>query len=413
MVSEEPFIQLAKLATHLERLKPRFEPILSKLLSEDEVNRRPDRDTGFELVKLGEDALLCGFYPWFRGLDWAVYRRFGPRSVPSELAQGARRLEAILFCIEYLEGLEKPILRWSQADKAHISLAETAFSPQDRAHARLTNMLSKEQDILEESYSDEESVQPPPQPQPSQQPHSSEDSELYRLKHRKNELERRRAEEEKEARRAQRQILSEHVSVTLEVRPRLVVPDTNCFVDHLTEITRLASSGVFQVRIPLVVLNELDGLSRGAPAAKYASQDHAAMVQESAGRALAYLRERPPNTKCLTSRGNVIASLGVTTEEDGGEGKKNDDLILDTCVSLASQQHQHQDSQQQRLGSSSSENMRHVYREVVLLTEDRNLRLKAHLMDVPVNKVTDFMRWAFGGESGGGRGEGGNSNGQN
>ncbi len=405
-MSEEPFIQLAKLATHLERLKPCFEPILKQLLSEDEVNRRPNRETGFELVKLGEDALLCGFAPWFRGLDWSVYRRFGPRALPSELAQSARRLEAILFCIDFLEGLEKPILKWSQVDKAHISLAETAFSPQDRANARLSNMLSKEQDILDESYSDDESAQPPVASTPPTMP---EDTELYRLKHRKNELERRRAEEEREARRVQKQILDEHVSVTLEVRPRIVVPDTNCFVDHLTEVTRLASSGSFQLRVPLVVLNELDGLSRGGGGgggaqSKYASREHAERVQDSAKRAVAYLRDRPANTKCVTSRGNLVASLGVTTEEDGGEGKKNDDLILDTCVCLASSQQQQHDQQQQ--SRSSSERMRHVYREVVLLTEDRNLRLKAHLTDVPVNRIAGFMSWAFGGSSS-------SSNGQN
>ncbi len=389
MVSEEPFIQLARLATHLERLKPRLAPILSQLLSVDEVSRRPDRDTSYELVKLGEDALLCGFGPWFRGLDWSVYRRYGPRSLPSELAQGTRRLDAINFCVDFLEGLEHPILKWSQADNAHISLAEAAFSPQDRANARLSSMLSKEEDVLDESYSDDEVYQPSTSSSSVPAGHT-EDSELYRLKTRKDELERRRAEEERESRRAQRQILSEHVSVTLEVRPRFIVPDTNCFVDHLGEVARLCSSGSFQVRVPLVVLNELDGLSRGpaASATKYSSQEHAAMVQENARRALVFLRERPPNTKCLTSRGNLVASFAVTTEEDGGEGKNNDDLILDTCVNL-SQQHQQQ--QQQR----ASDKMRFVYKEVVLLTEDRNLRLKAHLTDTPVNKITDFMRWAL------------------
>ncbi len=401
MVSEEPFIQLARLATHLERLKPRLSPILSQLLAEDEVNHRLDRETGFELVKLGEDSLLCGFNPWFRGLDWSVYRRYGPRSLPSELAQGARRLDAINFCIDFLEGMDSPILKWSQADNAHISLAETSFSPQDRANARLTSLLSKEEDILDESYSDDEqsrSTSATPVSVSGSGPMSAQDNEMHRLRHRKEELERRRAEDEREARRAQRQILSEHVSVTLEIRPRLLVPDTNCFVDHLSEVDRLASCNLFQLRIPLVVLNELDGLSRGT-AAKYPSHDHAFMVQESARRALGYLRERPPNTKCLTSKGNLVASLSVTTEEDNADGKNNDDLILDTCVNLANSSSAQQQQQQQQY-HRGSEKMRFVYREVVLLTDDRNLRLKAHLTDVPVNKVTDFMRWAFGGSNG-------------
>jgi len=80
-------------------------------------------------------------------------------------------------------------------------------------------------------------------------------------------------------------------------------------------------------------------------------------------------------------------------EEDGGEGKKNDDLILDACINLCqkSQQQQQQPQQPQEQG------MRVVQRDVVLLTEDRNLRLKAHATaDVPVTSVTDFIKWLYG-----------------
>lgn len=38
--------------------------------------------------------------------------------------------------------------------------------------------------------------------------------------------------------------------------------------------------------------------------------------------------------------------------------------------------------------------VRRLYREVVLLTEDRNLRVKAHACDVPVRDLLDFARWA-------------------
>lgn len=38
--------------------------------------------------------------------------------------------------------------------------------------------------------------------------------------------------------------------------------------------------------------------------------------------------------------------------------------------------------------------VRRLYREVVLLTEDRNLRVKAHAHDVPVRDLLDFARWA-------------------
>ena len=86
VVSTEPFKQLAQLATHLEKLKPLMRPTLATLLKEDVLNSLGDRDE-YEMIKLEEDSLLCGFNPWFRGLDWKLYRRYAPKSVPSTLAQ--------------------------------------------------------------------------------------------------------------------------------------------------------------------------------------------------------------------------------------------------------------------------------------------------------------------------------------
>ena len=161
-----------------------------------------------------------------------------------------------------------------------------------------------------------------------------------------------------------------------------MVPDTNCFVDYLPEIGRLA--GQFQLRVPIVVLKELDGLAKGARPAKYASPEHAAMVAENARHALTFLKNRPANTRCVTSRGTVLASLGVTTEDDVQQmDKNNDDLILDACINLAMHKEEIRGD------------MRVVYRDLVLLTDDRNLKLKAHMTDIPVNKLSDFIHWAY------------------
>lgn len=74
VVSDEPFSHLAALATHFERLKANLRPILSQFRTEDEAKKSAD-PTKFELIKLEEDGLLCGFDPWFRGLEWETYRR--------------------------------------------------------------------------------------------------------------------------------------------------------------------------------------------------------------------------------------------------------------------------------------------------------------------------------------------------
>jgi protein SMG6 len=35
----------------------------------------------------------------------------------------------------------------------------------------------------------------------------------------------------------------------------------------------------------------------------------------------------------------------------------------------------------------------HLFREVVLLTEDRHLRMKAHTRNVPVKEILNFCKW--------------------
>ena len=73
------------------------------------------------------------------------------------------------------------------------------------------------------------------------------------------------------------------------------------------------------------------------------------------------------------------------------EGKNNDDLILDVCLNLASSTKDRGVTDERR----GSADLRVVRRDVVLLTDDRNLKLKAHTTDVPVNTMPDFVRWAF------------------
>lgn len=76
-------------------------------------------------------------------------------------------------------------------------------------------------------------------------------------------------------------------------------------------------------RIFVSVLNELEGLARGAdardcPPASRAALDpeHVARVAESAKTALAFARSRNPGIRCLTTRGTVLTSSVFTMEED-------------------------------------------------------------------------------------------------
>ncbi|KMQ95201.1 telomerase-binding protein est1a [Lasius niger] len=91
------------------------------------------------------------------------------------------------------------------------------------------------------------------------------------------------------------------------------------------------------------MLNELEGLARGAdardcpPASRAAlNPEHVARVAESAKAALAFARSRNPAIRCLTTRGTVLTSSIFTVEEDVDKDglTRNDDRILTTCLSL-------------------------------------------------------------------------------
>jgi hypothetical protein len=86
VVCTEPFKQLAQLATHLEKLKPTIQPTLATFCKEADLESLPN-PLDYEMVKLEEDALLCGFNPWFRGLDWSDYRRYARKSIPMNICQ--------------------------------------------------------------------------------------------------------------------------------------------------------------------------------------------------------------------------------------------------------------------------------------------------------------------------------------
>jgi hypothetical protein len=93
-VCTEPFKQLAQLATHLEKLKPLMRATLFQFIKEEAFEALPDQPN-YEMVKLEEDSLLCGFNPWFRGLDWSLYRRYAPKSIPSTICQVLYRIARI------------------------------------------------------------------------------------------------------------------------------------------------------------------------------------------------------------------------------------------------------------------------------------------------------------------------------
>lgn len=120
--------------------------------------------------------------------------------------------------------------------------------------------------------------------------------------------------------------------------------------------------------------------------------------------------------KCVTTKGRIIPSTTFSTEDDTSwdTSLKNDDKILTTCLVLCKNQKESNPENAEGKHTLLLSGMviviivifrckhvlhfctgqpRRLEREIVLLTEDRNLRVKAYARDVPVRELPDFMRW--------------------
>jgi len=124
-------------------------------------------------------------------------------------------------------------------------------------------------------------------------------------------------------------------------------------------------------------------------------------VRDNSKAALTWLRDKPTNTKCVTTKGSVLNNFNMGTEEDCSDGQKNDDRILQCCLSLNNSPE-----------ATIVQGIKTIHRDSVLITDDRlvgdsfeqiftilvnscfrNLRLKAHTEDCAVISIKEFMTW--------------------
>ncbi|KAI5637980.1 est1 DNA/RNA binding domain-containing protein [Phthorimaea operculella] len=210
------------------------------------------------------------------------------------------------------------------------------------------------------------------------------DEATRKLLRRKEQLESRKATLEKRRQRMQEILRGGWVSVEVEVRPRWLVPDTNCFIDHLPLLTAVvaAPSQPYLLAVPLVVMTELEGLRK------------CSRVGESAAAALAWISSGGGGgVKLATSRGSLLASRNFTAEAEAAPGAAratNDDRVLATALNL----HANLASETETREDSGDPKCEKRVREVVLLTDDRNLRVKALAAELPARDLPSFVRWA-------------------
>lgn len=134
------------------------------------------------------------------------------------------------------------------------------------------------------------------------------------------------------------------------------------------------------------MLNELEGLSHGNV------HNNREEVAIKATIALKLLREKHPHIKFLTTRGNILIKPAFTAEETKktNDIHNNDDRILASALSLCKR-----DVTIETEATGSKPKITRIKREVVLLTMDRNLRVKALAADMPVRPLPEFVQWLF------------------
>uniref|UniRef100_A0A0K0DF59 PINc domain-containing protein n=1 Tax=Angiostrongylus cantonensis TaxID=6313 RepID=A0A0K0DF59_ANGCA len=177
------------------------------------------------------------------------------------------------------------------------------------------------------------------------------------------------------------------------VKPYYVVIDTNAFIDQLCAIQKIVQCERFRVLIPTTVVEELIELQHGEQGSSGVEA-----VTEGARQAMIWLREQTRQKKTsrlftLTTRGKRLP-IAVVRERAGDDGDLvNDDRILHSCLNFT-QLEPAPDGTFSNFKVPQGREIPIIYRNLVLLTDDRVLNMKAMSQHIPCRTVTRFMKWA-------------------
>ncbi|XP_013186546.1 telomerase-binding protein EST1A isoform X2 [Amyelois transitella] len=362
----DPWDWLAKLMNILEAL------------DDKSIELEYEPKEGYTPVRLAEDASLGGFTPLMYMEPATAWVRPDPATSLQVAEHALRTRKLLFFGTEYLVGVEPPVLRLEYPGDAPPRYVSAVQRVQPN-HPPLHHLSEDSED--EDSASGAtsgptslgEGLEGPEAP----------DEATRRLLRRKEQLESRKANLEKRRERMQEILRSGWVSVEVEVRPRWLVPDTNCFIDHLPRLAAVAGqpSPPYMLAVPLVVMTELEGLKK------------CDRVGQSAQAALSWMSGavKSGGVKLVTSRGSLLTSSTFTAEREQ-QAATNDDRVLATATNLQANFTSQTESPREEAGDPA----RCVKRvcEVVLLTDDRNLRVKALAAELPARDLPSFMQWA-------------------
>lgn len=346
-------------------------------VNQSEVPLYKDPDDDLTLLILEEDRLLSGFVPLLAAPQDPCYVE---KTSDKVIAADCKRVTVLKYFLEALCGQEEPLLAFKGGK--YVSVAPVPDTMGKEMGSQEGKQLEdEEEDVVIEDFEED-----------SEAEGSGGEDDIKELRAKKLALARKIAEQQRRQEKIQA-VLEDHSQMRqmeLEIRPLFLVPDTNGFIDHLASLARLLESRKYILVVPLIVINELDGLAKGQET-DHRAGGYARVVQEKARKSIEFLERRFESRdsclRALTSRGNELESIAFRSEDITGQLGNNDDLILSCCL------HYCKDKAKDFMPANKEEPIR-LLREVVLLTDDRNLRVKALTRNVPVRDIPAFLAWA-------------------
>ncbi|KAJ8347673.1 hypothetical protein SKAU_G00262620 [Synaphobranchus kaupii] len=347
---------------------------------------KADGDEELRLLLLEEDRLLAGFVPLLAAPQEPCYIDSASNTA---LAADCKRVTVLKYFLEALCGQEEPLLAFKGGKYVSVATLPPPGLGTEAGSHRGKQADNQDDDVIVEA----ESSQSEGDAELEGEASGSED-DIRELRARRHALAHKLAQQQRRRDKIQA-VLQTCRQLELEIRPLFLVPDTNGFIDHLAGLRKLMSCGLYILVVPLIVITELDGLAKGQDnrmgGAGGSGGAHARGVQERAKTAVSFLERgfevREPCLRALTSRGNQLESIAFRSEDTSGQQGNNDDLILSCCL------HYCKDKAKDFMPTQRDEPVR-LHREVVLLTDDRNLRVKALTRNVPVRDIPAFLSWA-------------------
>ncbi|XP_043858978.1 telomerase-binding protein EST1A [Dromiciops gliroides] len=346
-------------------------------VNQSEVPLYKDPDDDLTLLILEEDRLLSGFVPLLAAPQDPCYVE---KTSDKVIAADCKRVTVLKYFLEALCGQEEPLLAFKGGK--YVSVAPVPDTMGKEMGSQEGKQLEdQEDDVVIEDFEED-----------SEAEGSGGEYDIRELRARKLALARKIAEQQRRQEKIQAVLedQSQMRQMELEIRPLFLVPDTNGFIDHLASLARLLESRKYILVVPLIVINELDGLAKGQET-DHRAGGYARVVQEKARKSIEFLERRFESRdsclRALTSRGNELESIAFRSEDITGQQGNNDDLILSCCL------HYCKDKAKDFMPPNKDEPIR-LLREVVLLTDDRNLRVKALTRNVPVRDISAFLKWA-------------------